>query len=481
MTSDTPELLRSAAERSITYLHGIHERSVRPADDAVDALGRLSEPMPEHPRPGAETLALLDDVGSPATVATTGGRYFGFVVGGALPATVACNWLAGAWDQNAGAVALSPASAEVERVAMGWILDVLDLPRESGVGFVTGATAANFSCLAAARHALLERRGWDVEARGLYGAPELTVVVGAEVHVSLLKGLGLLGLGRERVVRVPVDEQGRMRPEDLPPMDDATILCIQAGNVDSGAFDPAAELCDRAQAAEAWVHVDGAFGLWARAAHGRPGAHGRDAWDGRDAGDGRDGQRGLTALARGVERADSWCLDAHKWLNVPQDSGVAICRHPDALRRAMVVKASYLVLGAEREPYEYTPEMSRRARGVEVWAALRTLGRSGVADLVERCCRHAKRFAEGLADAGYEILNDVVLNQVLVSFGDPETTRAVVAGVQADGTCWCGGTTWHGRTAMRISVSSWATTEADVEASLAAMLRVAESVRNAAG
>jgi len=444
-------LLRDAAERSIRYLEELPGRAVAPDSAALEALSRFDEPLPDAPTDPAETLALLDEVGSPATVATTGGRYFGFVVGGALPATVAANWLAGAWDQNAGAVALAPGCAALEETALRWTLDLLGLPADAGVGFVTGATAANLCGLAAGRHALLERMGWDVEAKGLYGAPEITVVVGEEVHVSLLKGLGILGLGRERVVRVPTDEQGRMRPDALPPLSGSTLLCIQAGNVDSGAFDPAEEICGRAREAGAWTHVDGAFGLWARVSPE------------------------LERLARGVELADSWCLDAHKWLNVPQDCGIAICREPEALRRAMVVSASYLVLGERREPYSFTPEMSRRARGVEVWAALRTLGRSGLADLVERSCRHARRFAEGLEEAGFEILNDVVLNQVLVGFGAPETTDRVIRRLQDDGTCWCGGTTWHGRRAMRISVSSWATTEEDVEASLEAMLRAAEA------
>jgi len=440
------------------YLEGVRDRRVAPDPAALEALARLDEPMPAGPTDPEETLALLDEVGSPATVATAGGRYFGFVVGGALPVTVASSWLASAWDQNAGAVALAPGCAALEDVALRWILEVLGLPPGAGVGFVTGATAANLCGLAAGRHALLERRGWDVEARGLYGAPEITVVVGDEVHVSLLKGLGLLGLGRERVLRVPVDDQGRMRADALPPLDGSTLLCLQAGNVDTGAFDPAREICGRAREAGAWVHVDGAFGLWALASEER--AH----------------------LARGFREADSWGLDAHKWLNVPQDCGIAICREPENLRRAMVVSAGYLVLGDRREPYSFTPEMSRRARGVEVWTALRTLGRSGLAELVERCCRHARRFADGLDSAGYEILNDVVLNQVLVSFGSPEATRAVIERVQRDRTCWCGGTTWQGRTAMRISVSSWATTEEDVERSLAAMLAAAAQVeREGAG
>jgi glutamate/tyrosine decarboxylase-like PLP-dependent enzyme len=332
---------------------------------------------------------------------------------------------------------------------MKWLLDVLDLPREAGVGFVTGATMANFTGLAAARHAVLARTGWDVEAQGLFGAPDITVVVGEEVHVSLVKALGLLGLGRERVLRVPVDGQGRMRAEALPPLDEATIVCVQAGNVNTGAFDPARDICAAARRAGAWIHVDGAFGLWAAASPT------------------------LAHLMDGFNQADSWAVDAHKWLNVPYDCGIAFCRHPADLRAAMTLRAAYLAQGDEREPSQFTPEMSRRARGVEVWAALRSLGRAGLADLIERTCRHARRFGEAMTGAGYQVLNDVVLNQVLVSFGDAETTRRVIADVQADGTCWCGGTVWQGHVAMRISVSSWATTEADVERSIAAILRMA--------
>ncbi len=336
---------------------------------------------------------------------------------------------------------------------MRWLLDLLALPPACGVGFVTCATQANFSGLAAARHALLARRGWNVEAQGLFGAPPITVVVGEEVHVSVLKALMLVGLGDERVIRVPVDGQGRMRADALPPLHDNTLVCLQAGNVNTGAFDPADKIIPQAKAAGAWVHVDGAFGLWAAAAPAR------------------------AQLVKGYAAADSWAIDAHKWLNVPYDSGMVVVRDPRHLHAAMAVNAPYLVIGEAREPEHYTPEFSRRARGIEVWAALRSLGRQGLADLIERTCRHATRFAEGLREAGYEILNEVVINQVLVSFGDAELTRRVIAGIQADGTCWAGATVWQGRTAMRISVSSWATTEDDVERSLEAMLRVAAGVQ----
>ena len=443
------ELLNDAAERAGRYLETLADRRVRPPRQAVEALGRLDGPMPDEPLAPDRVLALLDEAGSPATVASAGGRYFGFVTGGSLPAALAANWLAGAWDQNGGLSVMSPVAARLEEICLGWLVDVLGLPPGTGGGFVTGATMANLTGLAAARHVVLQRLGWQVETQGLFGAPPVTVVVGEEVHVSLLKALSLLGLGRERVVRVAVDGQGRMRPEALPRLAGPAIVCLQAGNVNTGAFDPAGEICLAAHEMGAWVHVDGAFGLWAAASPA------------------------CRYLAEGVADADSWATDAHKWLNVPYDSGLVFCRHPAALQEAMSTSAAYLVQDEERVPYHYTPEMSRRARGVEVWAALRSLGRSGLADLIERTCRHAARFAQGLSQAGYQVLNEVVLNQVLVSFGDEKTTRRIISAVQDDGTCWCGGTTWQGQAAMRISVSSWATTEADVEQSLAAILRLA--------
>jgi len=330
---------------------------------------------------------------------------------------------------------------------------MLGLPEGSGGAFVTGATGANFVCLAAARNALLARAGWDVEASGLFGAPPLTVVVGEEVHVSALKGLAMLGLGRERVITVPADGQGRMRADRLPKLDGRTIVCAQAGNVNTGAFDPFEPICAAANKAGSWVHVDGAFGLWAAAS------------------------KELAGQLPGVQNAHSWATDAHKWLNVPYDSGLAFVRDPEPLRRAMRLQAAaYLTPGADREPSHWTPEGSRRARGAEVWAVIRALGRDGFVEMVHRACRHAARLARGLGDAGYEILNEVKLNQVLVSFGTDEQTRRVIQEIQDDGTCWCGGTTWKGRAAMRISVSSWATTDADIEQSIEAMVRVTKRV-----
>jgi glutamate/tyrosine decarboxylase-like PLP-dependent enzyme len=444
------KLLSEAAERGSRYVTEVARRRVAPRPEDVAKLEGLGGPLPEGPSDPTAVIAMLDDLGSPATMASTSGRYFGFVTGGALPVTLAANWLAGAWDQNAGLHATSPVGAKIEEIAARWLCEIFGLPGTCSVGFTTGATMANFACLAAARHALLKRAGWNAEDDGLFGAPPLTVVVGAEVHVSVLKVLSMLGLGRARVTTVPANEQGRMQAAHLPTLNDRTIVCLQAGNVNTGAFDPAVEICARAHQAGAWVHVDGAFGLWAAAAPPR------------------------SYLTKGVSEADSWATDCHKWLNVPYDCGVAFVRDAAYLRNAMIVSAAYLHTGNKREPAHYSPEASRRARAVEVWAAIRSLGRSGLAELIERDCRLAKRFAESLRRCHFEVLNDVVLNQVLVSFGDPETTRRVIADVQSEGTCWCGGTEWHGRMAMRISVSSWATTEEDVDASVAAIARIAK-------
>jgi len=448
------ELLQDAAARASRYLEQVNNRPVAPKSEQISALEALGGPLPQHPCKPKEVLAMLDEFGSPATVATAGGRYFGFVVGGSVPAALAANWLAGAWDQNAAMQVMSPVAAKLEEIVEAWTLDLLGLPRTGGIGIVTGTTMANFSGLAAARSALLHRSGWDVEEMGLFGAPPIQVVVGQEVHVSLLRALTMVGLGRSRVTTVPADEQGRMRADALPKLDQNTIVCLQAGNVNTGAFDPAKEICARAREQGAWIHVDGAFGLWAAVSPK------------------------LAHLVDGTGDADSWAIDCHKWLNVPYDSGIIAVRDPEHLRRALSTgSAAYLTQGSGREPWQYTPDASRRARGVELWAAMRSLGRSGLCELVERNCRQARMFADRLCGAGFDVLNDVVLNQVLVSFGSPEETRRVIAGVQKDGTCWCGGTVWQGHTAMRISVSNWATTDADVEKSAEAMIRIAKSIR----
>jgi glutamate/tyrosine decarboxylase-like PLP-dependent enzyme len=446
------ELLHEAARRAQLYVSNIHQRRVAPASDSVARLEHLAEPFPNEPTDPREVLALLDEYGSPATVASTGGRYFGFVTGGTLPASLAANWLAAAWDQNCTFRVMSPIGSRLEEIASDWLRDIFGLPSQAGCGFVTGATMANFAGLVAARHALLARAGWNVEEQGLFGAPEIKVVVGAEVHISLLKALSLVGFGKARVTTVPADDQGRMRADLLPVLDERTVVCMQAGNVNSGAFDPAAEICARAHQSGAWVHVDGAFGLWAAAAPAR------------------------RHLVGGVAEADSLATDCHKWLNVPYDCGLTFVRDAAHLRNAMTFNAPYLQTTGRREPWQFTPEASRRARGVEVWAALRSLGRKGLAEMIERNCRQAACFAEGLRAAGFAILNDVVLNQVLVSFGSDARTQRVIEEIQKDGTCWCGGTQWHGQSAMRISVSSWATSDDDVRQSLEAIVRIARGV-----
>ncbi len=446
-------LLSSTAERAINYLDNINDRSIVPESSAVNRTAGFIEEMPEEATSPNDVIQMLDELGSPATMATTGRRFFGFVVGGVYPAALAANWLASTWDQISSYYQITPATAKIEEVALRWMIDVLGLPEECNGAFVTGGTMANFTALAAARRQVLLQAGWDVEDEGLFGAPSITVVVGEEAHPTLFKSLAMLGLGRKRVIKVPVDLQGRMRADALPEISGPTIVCTQAGNVNSGAIDPVSEICDLVQKQGAWVHVDGAFGLWAAASQSY--AH----------------------LVAGVEKADSWSTDCHKWLNVPYDSGVAFVKNEYALRAAMRISAAYLPAPKEhRDPSDYTPEFSRRARGVEVWAVMKHLGRQGLAELVEGCCSHARHFRDALSAAGFEILNDVVLNQVVVSFGDEQTTKRLIDRLQRDGTCWAGITSWQGQTAMRISVCSWATTEEDVELSLKAIIDIADNV-----
>jgi glutamate/tyrosine decarboxylase-like PLP-dependent enzyme len=454
-------LLGKTATYAASYLSQVAERPVGATAGREELLARFGGSLPEKPTEPETVIAELVEAADNGLIGSVGPRYFGFVVGGALPSAVAADWLTSTWDQNAGGYVLSPAAAVVEEVAAGWLVELLGLPPATSVGFTTGATMANFICMAAARSRVLESVGWDVERDGLFGAPPIEVVVGADRHVSLELALRYLGLGSERVRAVPADGQGRMRADllaaELRRCDGPIIVCAQAGNVNSGGFDPIAQICDAAHEHAAWVHVDGAFGLWAAATPER------------------------RHLVAGIEDADSWGTDAHKWLNVTYDSGLAFVADPVAHHRAMsLLAAGYLVFGegGERDNANWVPEMSRRARGFPVWAAIRELGRSGIAEMIERGCANARRFADALgAIPGVEILNDVVLNQVLVRFstlqgGDDDAfTREVVARVQADGTCWLGGTTWQGESAMRISVSNWSTTEADVDRTVDAILR----------
>jgi len=464
--SDRDALLHRTAELAADFLEGLPTRPVgRPVDLARLRAG-LGVDLPDGPSDPQGVIEALARDAEPGLIASAGPRYFGFVVGGGVPASLAADWLASTWDQNAGLYALSPAAAVVEEVAARWLVDLFGLPAGSSVGFTTGATMASFTALAAARHRVLERAGWSVEDDGYVGAPAIEVVTGNEAHVTIYASLQMLGLGRARVHKVPADDQGRMRAdalrETLSGLDGPIIVCAQSGNVNTGAFDPLPEIVQAVRGKpNAWLHVDGAFGLWAAVV---PALHDRVA---------------------GLAGADSWTTDAHKWLNVPYDSGIVICADPAAHHAAMTLGASYYVetAGGERDPYNWVAESSRRARGFPIYAAMRSLGRQGLADMIDHCCALARRMANRLGQAeGVAILNDVVLNQVLVRFSPPghhdaatvdDFTRRVVAAVQADGTCWAGGTTWHGIAAMRISVSNWSTTEADADVSVEAMLRCA--------
>ncbi len=445
MLSGRAALLRDACDRALAYLESVPDRLVAPARAAVAGLRELDFDLPGPGLAAPDVLRLLDDAGSPATVASNGPRYFGFVIGGALPAAQAASWLGAAWDQNAALTVMSPVAARLNAVALRWIIELIGLPAGTAGGFVTGATMANATCLAAARDAVLTRTGWDAAGQGLVGAPPVTVAVGAEVHTTVRKALGLVGLGRDRATVLPVDGQGRIDARDLPALSGPAIVCLQAGNVNTGASDPFGPLIEWARDGGAWVHVDGAFGLWAAASPG------------------------LREVVAGVAEADSWATDCHKWLNTTYDCGVALVREQEALLAAMQASASYLPGSAGADGMGLTPQSSQRARGVEVWATLASLGRDGIAALVDQSCRLARRFAAGLRDAGFEVLNDVCLNQVLVSFGSADRTDEVIAAVQEDGTCWCGPTTWQGVRAMRISVSGWSTTEADIDRSVAAV------------
>lgn len=454
MRQDLPSVLARAQKHAVDWLGRVAERPVRATAPSDELRRMLGGALPES---GAGAKKIVDELAAAAargTSACSGPRYFGFVVGGSLPAAVAADWLVSAWDQNSGFYVMSPLVAVIEQVTGAWLREIAGLPQKMSFGFTTGCQMANFTGLAAARHRVLRDAGWDVEANGLLGAPAIDVFVGEEAHSTIFMALRLLGLGANRVMRISADGQGRMRADELAAalrgQRGPCIVCAQAGNVNTGAFDPLDEIADLAHERKAWLHVDGAFGLWAAAS------------------------REKAEVVSGIEKADSIASDAHKWINVPYDCGVVFCADETAHRGAMSLEAAYLVAtGSERDAHEFVPESSRRARAVPVYVALRSLGRKGFAEMIERNCRQARRFAEGLRAAGFEVLNEVVLNQVLVSFGSAEQTERTIAAIQEEGTCWCGGTIWHGRTAMRISVSNWSTTDVDVEASIEAIVRVA--------
>jgi glutamate/tyrosine decarboxylase-like PLP-dependent enzyme len=452
------DVLRLTADYAVQFLDSLDERPVGPQASVEELRAGLGGPLPERGNDSEQVIAELIAAAEPGVTAIPGGRYFGFVVGGALPAALAADWLTSTWDQNAGLYVIGPSAAVVEEVALEWLRELLGLPEGVSAAFVTGCQMAHVTALAAARHHVLERAGWDLLQDGLQGAPRIRVLVGEQRHVTIDRALRYLGIGARQIEPLAADEQGRLRPEALRAAlagaTGPTIVCAQAGDVNTGAFDPLGEIADVVEGTGAWLHVDGAFGLWA-ASSAR-----------------------FRHLVAGAERADSWTTDGHKWLNVPYDSGIAFCARPEAHRAAMSVRASYLEQvdpDAARDELDWTPEFSRRARGFPIYAAIRALGREGIAAMVERCCDHARRFAELLgSEPGVEILNDVVLNQVLVRFADDDAvTQAVIKGVQEDGTCWLSGTTWRGRAAMRISVSNWRTSVEDVERSAAAILEAA--------
>lgn len=449
--SDERELLRRTAEIAADFVETLGDRSIRPAAGVEELRAALGGPLPEQPTDPLEVLEALAAAAEPGVVGIPSGRYFGFVIGGALPAALAADWLTSVWDQNAGLVVGGPSAAVCEEIAGEWLKELLGIPATASFAFVTGCQMAHVTCLAAARHEILEQVGWDVERDGLAGSPPITVIAGNRRHVTIDRALRLLGLGSDSTVRVDVDAQGRMRPDALEKALGESagprIVCAQAGEVNTGAFDALGEMADACRQAEAWLHVDGAFGLWAAASPQ------------------------FQRLTHGAEHADSWATDAHKWLNVPYDSGLAFVAHPEGHRAAMRLVAEYIVAeeGAARDQMDWTPEFSRRARGFAVYAALRSLGRVGIADLVERSCARARQFAAAIAELpGSEILNDVVLNQVLFRFEDDAATDAMLASVQASGEAWMSGTTWDGRAAIRLSVSNWRTTEADVDRTVAA-------------
>ena len=459
MHETTPDLLSAVERHAADWFFALASRKVPATLTADELREQLGGPLPIEGTDPQALTNILATAGMQGTVATAGPRYFGFVIGGSLPAALAADWLVSAWDQNSAVYVMSPLVSVIEQITGAWLLDLAGLPPSMSFGFVTGCQMANFTSLAAARHRVLANADWDVEANGLFGAPPVQVIVSEESHYTISMALRLLGLGANRVHKIPTDSQGRMKADAL-----ATVLrahqgpCIvfaQAGNVNTGAFDPLTEIAELTKQRGAWLHVDGAFGLWAAASPAQ--AH----------------------LVRGIELADSIATDAHKWLNVPYDCGIVFCADELAHRSAMSLAAAYIVAtGTERDPHEFVPEESRRARAVPVYAALRSLGSQGLAEMVERHCRQARRFADALRAAGHQVLNEVVLNQVLVSFGTPEQTRRTIAAIQEDGTCWCGGTVWQNQTAMRISVSNWSTTDADVDQSIAAILRAAQQAKS---
>ena len=446
-------LFEQAKQYAFDYIDSVNDRPVFPIDDALGNLAIFDEAVPETPQDGAEILKLLNDYGAPATTAMTGGRYFGFVNGNVITTASAARWMAGVWDQNAALYVMSPIAAKLEQVTEAWCADLLGLAPDTAMGLVGGTSVANMCGLAAGRHAILQKKGWDVNADGLFGAPPIRVIVNEQAHSSVWKGLALLGLGNQRVEKVAADDQGRMIVEELPELDDSCMLILQAGHVSSGSFDHFDEICDLANKAGAWVHIDGAFGLWAAVS------------------------KRLNVLTKGIEKADSWAVDGHKTLNTPYDCGIVLCKHRSALNAAMAATGSYIQPSDNRDSMFYTPDMSRRARSIELWATLKYLGRNGVEQLMDEMVARAQEFGAQLSAAGFSIQNEIVFNQCLVKCDSPEETAATLAHVQKSETMWCGGAEWSGEPAIRISVCSWMTTAEDVRLSVQALVEAREKAR----
>lgn len=430
---------RLAESYALDYIDKLPDMRVFPSEEAVDGLKDLDENMPLEPAAPAEILRTLHKIGAPATVAQSGGRYFGFVNGGLVPAAIGVKWLTDVWDQNCAMYVQSPIASRLEDLCEKWLVDLLGLPQGTAAGFVSGSATAITCGLAAARDTLLARQGWDVKRQGLRHSPPLRVLLGEQAHSTVYRALSLLGFGRDEIETIPCDGQGRLIAAEMPEMDDKTLFIAQAGNVNSGCFDPLDDSCDRANRAGAWVHIDGAFGIWA-AASGR-----------------------LKHLTRGLDKADSWSADAHKALNAPYDCGIVFCRDRQALAGSLQMAGSYLVYSEQRDGMLYTPEMSRRARGIELWAVLKSLGRSGVSDLIEQLRDNAVYLAGRLSENGFEVLNEVVFNQVLVRAESPDRTGELLKTIQAGGRCWCGGATWQNQPVIRLSVCSWQTTQKDLD------------------
>lgn len=436
-------IFHKARDYAFEYIDDIENMDVFPSDANLALLQHFDEELPERTGSAESVLEQLHEYGEPNTIAQIGGKYFGFVNGSAVPVSLGVKWLADIWDQCGGLYLTSPINAKLETVCEKWLKDIFELPKDTVAGFVSGTSMANLCALAAARYQLLKNRGWDINENGLNGAPPIRIIAHKQVHASIRKTLAMLGFGKKNVEWIPSDHQGRVIVKELPQLDNSCLVLLQAGNVNTGAYDDFDTICDLANTAGSWVHIDGAFGLWARTV------------------------KKLKHLTKGMEKASSWAVDGHKTLNTPYDSGIVLCKHPDALISALQATGEYLIYSEQRDPLFYTPEMSKRSRAIELWATMKYLGKIGIDEMIYTFHQRAKQLAKGLKELNFELLNEVVFNQVLVRFKDEETTKQIVAFIQKSGECWLGGTTWDGKAAIRISICSWATTVKDIEDTIA--------------